>query len=124
MQCPARAGEGDVSRNQLIDSYQSGRIGRRAFIKGMVGLGMSATLATALADKVRAASTASTAGSDANSDIYDPGTPPTALPATGTGRPASSSKSAGAALTVLAAGAAAAAGILRRKTNTAAEGEQ
>jgi hypothetical protein len=108
-----------MSRNQLIDSYQTGRIGRRTFIKGMVGLGLSASVATALADKVRAAPTSS----PAKDDIYDPGAPVTGLPNTGIGQASSSSKNTGATLAVLGAGAAAVAGMLRRKANTAPESE-
>lgn len=109
-----------MSRNQLIESYQSGRIGRRTFVKGMVGLGMSATLATALADKVRAASTTSGSSSD---DTYDPGTPVTGLPDTGVGQTPDSPANVGKTLAVLGAGAAAVAGILRRKSNAASKGE-
>src|SRR4051794_12955542 len=44
-----------MSRSELISSYQNGRIDRRTLIKGLMALGMSATIATAMADRLRAA---------------------------------------------------------------------
>ena len=118
-----------MSRNELIDAYQSGRISRRVFIQGLVGLGMSLSLATALADRVRAASGTVASGrglSPTTDDIYDPGTPEepaSQLPDTGAGEPSSSS-SATKTIAVLGAGAAAVAGILRRKTDKTANGTE
>src|SRR3954451_16487693 len=44
-----------MSRSELISSYQNGRIDRRTLVKGLMALGMSATIATAMADRLRAA---------------------------------------------------------------------
>lgn len=41
-----------MSRSELTDAYVSGRIHRRAFVRGMVALGASVPVAMALADKV------------------------------------------------------------------------
>jgi hypothetical protein len=38
-----------VSRNELLEAYVAGDIGRRAFIEGLVGLGMTATTAASYA---------------------------------------------------------------------------
>jgi hypothetical protein len=38
-----------MSRHQLVDAYVSGQIGRRAFVRGLVALGMSASAAAAYA---------------------------------------------------------------------------
>jgi hypothetical protein len=56
-----RQGGVQVSRSELIDAYRSGRIGRRDFIRRMVTIGLSASTATALADRVRAAPAAGAA---------------------------------------------------------------
>src|SRR5215204_5459516 len=44
-----------VARNDLIEAYQNGRISRRSFVRGMMALGVSASVAVSLADGVRAA---------------------------------------------------------------------
>jgi hypothetical protein len=38
-----------MSRQELVDAYVSGQIGRRAFVRGLVALGVSAGAATAYA---------------------------------------------------------------------------
>jgi hypothetical protein len=86
-----------MTRNELVAAYQTGRIDRRAFIKGMTALGLSLTFATSMADQVRASSGNKHAQLVRNAgdiyeepdDIYKP--PPaetesvTTLPATGLG---------------------------------------
>ena len=98
-----------VARNDLIEAYQNGRISRRAFVRGMMALGVSASVAVKLADGVRAAPGAQTKGAhrdDAYEDVY-------ALPSTGTGAPGSGDTWV-KPLAILGAGAALVAGGLRR----------
>lgn len=70
-----------MTRSELIAAYQKGRIDRRALVKGMVALGMSATVATAMADKLRAANLQT----DPVDDLYDPVDDVSELPNTGSG---------------------------------------
>jgi hypothetical protein len=98
-----------VARNDLIEAYQNGRISRRAFVRGMMALGVSASVAVSLADGVRAAPGArrsSLRGSDVYDDTYE-------LPSTGIGA-SGSGDSWVKPLAVLGAGAALVAGGLRR----------
>ena len=44
-----------MTRNELVAAYQTGRIDRRTFIKGMTALGLSMSVASAMADRLRAA---------------------------------------------------------------------
>src|SRR5215204_815126 len=59
-----------VARNELIEAYQNGRISRRSFVRGMMALGVSASVAVRLADGVRAAP-GSKSGAGHRSDVYD-----------------------------------------------------
>lgn len=45
-----------MSEKDLIDAYQSGRIGRRAFVRGLVTTGISLTAATGFASVLAASS--------------------------------------------------------------------
>ena len=80
-----------MTRNELVSAYQRGRIDRRAFIKGMAALGMSLTVATSMADKLRAAPAPKGSFSgrfldDSYDDIYDDEEDPViVLPSTGIG---------------------------------------
>jgi hypothetical protein len=97
-----------VARNDLIEAYQNGRISRRSFVRGMMALGVSASVAVSLADGVRAAGNkgaASRRGSDVYDDVYE-------LPTTGAGP--TSGDSWVKPLAILGAGAALVAGGLRR----------
>ncbi len=38
-----------MSKKELLDAYQNGWIGRRAFVRSLVGMGVSVTAATAYA---------------------------------------------------------------------------
>jgi hypothetical protein len=98
-----------VARNDLIEAYQNGRISRRAFVRGMMALGVSASVAVSLAEGVRAAPGAGNRRSlrdDAYDDVYE-------LPSTGVGD-SGSGDSWVKPLAVLGAGAALVAGGLRR----------
>jgi hypothetical protein len=99
-----------VARNDLIEAYQNGRISRRAFVRGMMALGVSASVAVSLADGVRAAPggrKASLRSDDVyEDDVYE-------LPSTGAGI-SGSGDSWVKPLAVLGAGAALLAGGLRR----------
>jgi hypothetical protein len=98
-----------VARNDLIEAYQNGRISRRAFVRGMMALGASASVAVSLADGVRAAPGARKANlrsDDTYEDVYE-------LPSTGAGV-SGSGDSWVKPLAVLGAGAALVAGGLRR----------
>lgn len=44
-----------MSRGELVDAYQAGKLGRRAFIQGLTALGASMAAANHLADQVHAA---------------------------------------------------------------------
>jgi hypothetical protein len=114
----------------LIDAYRHGRIDRRAFIRGMVAVGMSVSLATALADQVRAAPAPAgrisrVHGQDdiyePDDDIYEPEAP-VALPSTGA-TDATSPSGWAKPLAVIGAGAALAAGAMRRLKGTEAKPE-
>lgn len=72
-----------MTRNQLVAAYQSGGIDRRAFIRGLTALGLSTSVATAMADRLRAApaSGGSVARAEEQDDTYSVPTPvPTATP--------------------------------------------
>lgn len=45
-----------MSQEDLIEAYQSGRIGRRAFVRGLVQTGLSLTAATGFASVLAACS--------------------------------------------------------------------
>jgi hypothetical protein len=45
-----------MSQEDLIDAYQSGRIGRRAFVRGLVRTGLTLTAATGFASVLAACS--------------------------------------------------------------------
>jgi hypothetical protein len=93
----------------LIEAYQNGRISRRTFVRGMMALGVSASVAVSLADGVRAApgsKTASRRGRDVYDDVYE-------LPSTGIGD-SGSGDSWVKPMAILGAGAALVAGGLRR----------
>jgi hypothetical protein len=111
-----------MSQPELVDAYRSGRIGRRAFVRGLVGLGMSLSVATAMADRVRAQAGTPVA-SPTPDDVYDPGTdvPVTTLPNTGATDSSDATGTVAKTLAVLGGGAAVVAGLLRRKTNQASE---
>lgn len=111
-----------MSQPELVDAYRSGRIGRRVFVKGLVGLGMSVSVATAMADRVRAQSGTPVA-SPTPDDVYDPETevPVTSLPNTGATDSGSSAGAVGKTLAIAGAGVAAIAGLLHRKSKQANE---
>jgi len=98
-----------VARNDLIEAYQNGRISRRAFVRGMMALGVSASVAVSLADGVAAAPAGRTSrvlSSDVyEDDVYE-------LPDTGAG--STSGDSWVKPMAILGAGAALVAGGLRR----------
>lgn len=101
-----------MARNDLIEAYQNGRISRRSFVRGMMALGVSASVAVSLADGVRAAPGGRASGfRSANADdvyeddVYE-------LPDTGTGTAATDSWLK--PMAILGAGAALVAGGLRR----------
>lgn len=107
-----------MARNELIEAYQNGRISRRAFVRGMMALGVSASVAVSLADGVRAAPSAGSKRAVSEDvygntgDVYDPAKTVT-LPSTGAGI-SGSGDSWVKPLAVLGAGAALVAGGLRR----------
>jgi hypothetical protein len=98
-----------VARNDLIEAYQNGRISRRSFVRGMMALGVSASVAVSLADGVRASSgpgkTMRRAEDAYADDVYE-------LPDTGAGM--GSGDSWVKPMAILGAGAALVAGGLRR----------
>lgn len=57
-----------MSREEAVQSYLSGRLGRRAFMRQMIGAGASLTAAAAAADALRATPASAQKGDD---DIYD-----------------------------------------------------
>lgn len=80
-----------MSREQLVDGYASGRIGRRAFVKGLAALGVTGAAAVAYADALAASPAPRGAGS-VKADLYDlypPSnpTPPTEAAGAGAARP-------------------------------------
>jgi hypothetical protein len=48
---------GVMSRQDLVDAYVSGQVGRRAFVRGLVALGVSASAAAAYADALKPSET-------------------------------------------------------------------
>lgn len=76
-----------MSRGELVDAYQAGKLGRRAFIQGLTALGASMAAANHLADQVHAAPKPS-------EDVYggvvdaepEEGNQLTSLPSTGAGQ--------------------------------------
>lgn len=98
-----------MARNDLIEAYQNGRISRRSFVRGMMALGVSASVAVSLADGVRAAPGGRSAGFRSDDvyedDVYE-------LPDTGAGM--TSGDSWVKPMAILGAGAALVAGGLRR----------
>lgn len=119
-----------MTSNDLVRAYREGRLSRRELIRGLVAMGMSVSVATAVADRARAASSqpggratrsrAFEVVDDTYDDVYGPEAPAeeggvVALPSTGVGQESTSSKLA-MPLAVIGAGAAlAAAGIKRLK---------
>lgn len=85
-----------MSREELVEAYVDGRVGRRVFMKSLVALGVSAAAAVTYADALSAA-VAPTAGAAAIADgsdgydMYDMGTE------TGSGSEGDGVASAGAA---------------------------
>jgi len=59
-----------MSREELVEAYVDGRVGRRVFMKSLVALGVSAAAAVTYADALSAA-VAPTAGAAAIADGYD-----------------------------------------------------
>jgi hypothetical protein len=109
-----------MSQPELVDAYRSGRIGRRQFVRGMIALGMSVSVATAMADRVRAQS-ATPAASPTPDDVYGEPEPVTQLPNTGSTNDGVATGTVAKTLAIAGAAAAAAAGLIRRKTQTSAE---
>ncbi len=109
-----------MSQPELFDAYRSGRIGRRQFVQGLLALGMSVSVATAMADRVRAQS-ATPAASPTPDDVYGEPDPVTQLPNTGSTGDGVATGTIAKTLAVAGAAAAAAAGLIRRKTQTGAE---
>jgi len=110
-----------MSRQDLIQAYVSGRISRRAFLRGMAAVGMSLTTAAALADDLRAAPAPGSpprGGRDVYGDVYGG---VTTLPATGSGDTGGHGGSSAWAKPLAAAGVAAAfAAAKLRKTSSPA----
>lgn len=109
-----------MSQPELVEAYRSGRIGRRAFVKGLVGLGMSVSVATAMADRVRAQDSTPVA-SPTPDDVYGtptpvPGVPVTELPNTGASNSSSSAGTLGKTMAIAGAGLAAVAAFVHRKS--------
>ena len=101
-----------MARNDLIEAYQNGRISRRSFVRGMMALGVSASVAVSLADGVRAAPGGRATGRRGGAqddgyvdDVYE-------LPDTGSGM--DSGDSWVKPMAILGAGAALVVGGLRR----------
>lgn len=125
-----------MTSSDLVRAYREGRLSRRELIRGLVAMGMSVSVATAIADRARAASSQSGGRAtrsravevvdDTYDDIYSPEAPVgvggvVALPSTGVGRESTSAKLA-TPLAVIGAGAAlAAAGIKRLKGSPKAD---
>jgi hypothetical protein len=109
-----------MSQPELVEAYRSGRIGRRVFVKGLVGLGMSISVATAMADRVRAQDSTPVATATPD-DVYatptpDPGVPVTELPNTGSAASESSAGTIGKTMAIAGAGLAAVAAFVHRKS--------
>ena len=110
-----------MTRSELVSAYQRGRIDRRTFIKGMAALGMSMTVATSMADKLRAAPAPKGSYSgrfqdDSYDDIYDEEDPVIELPNTGIGEQ-DSARNWGPAAIIGGAAAVIATRIRRSKPN-------
>ena len=126
-----------MSRNELLDAYQRGRISRRTFVKGMAALGFSVTVANVLADRVRAAGAATgrQAFSANHDDCYDDayhdcddedghhGPPPGGITLPNTGAGTTESSSWMKPVAIVGAGAAAAAAFLRNKKSAESPAE-
>jgi hypothetical protein len=124
-----------MTSTDLVRAYQEGRLSRRELIRGLVALGMSATVATALADRARAASIRPGAQQargravgdvdDTYDDVYGPEAPAeeevVTLPSTGAGR-AESSSLLTKPIAIIGAGAAIAAAGLRRLKGSSESG--
>jgi hypothetical protein len=109
-----------VARNDLIEAYQNGRISRRAFVRGMMALGVSASVAVSLADGVAAAPAGRTSGfRGSNADVYEDDV--YELPDTGAG--SASGDSWVKPMAILGAGAALVAGGLRRLKGSTSSAE-
>lgn len=108
----------NVTRSELVSAYQSGRINRRTLIKGLTAVGMSLTVATSMADKLRAAPRAAGEIEDPVDDTYEPvggeeeEPPVTQLPNTGIGGDEKSSLAA--PIAVIGGAAALVASRIRR----------
>ena len=95
-----------MARNDLIEAYQNERISRRTFVRGMMALGVSASVAVTLADNVATAAPARQTSDIYKDDVYE-------LPTTGIGS-ADAGDSWVKLMAILGAGAAIVAGGLRR----------
>ena len=125
-----------MTRNELVAAYQTGRIDRRTFVKGMAAFGLSVSVASAMADRLRAAPAPSSRFSaryagDIYDDTYEEPTTPTTpakpaetstvstLPATGAGD--DSGRSWAAPLAALGGAAALIASRVRRFRSSESE---
>ncbi|CAN5411060.1 hypothetical protein BH09CHL1_BH09CHL1_06090 [soil metagenome] len=108
-----------MSQPELVEAYRSGRIGRRVFVKGLVGLGMSVSVATAMADRVRAQDSTPVATVTPD-DVYTPtpvvDDPVTTLPNTGAADSGNSAGMIGKTMVIAGAGLAAVAAFVHRKS--------
>ncbi len=60
-----------MSKRELLDAYMAGKIDRRAFIRGLVGLGVSATIAASYATTLTPAAAASqSSGTSSVEEFY------------------------------------------------------
>jgi hypothetical protein len=64
-----------MSRIELLEAFMNGRIGRRAFVRGLVGLGVSMAFAVACSDALSPRTTPGVGlkreGGDSDDDLYD-----------------------------------------------------
>lgn len=69
-----------MSRHELVAAYSSGRIGRRAFISGLTGLGVTATAAAAYATALEPHTAKAQPANSICSELYPPQLSPPTLP--------------------------------------------
>jgi hypothetical protein len=68
-----------MSREELVNGYAAGHVGRRVFVKGLVALGVTGAAAIAYADALAAAPAPRAAGG-VTADLYDLYPPATTPP--------------------------------------------